>query len=66
MEHQRLANKEAELLLPPLARYLRYQGKEELRYPDAVRHRGVGALRGPEARHGSQPIAVPAVFNRAV
>jgi hypothetical protein len=37
MEYQRHAIEEAELLLPPPARWLRGQGREKLRYPDAVR-----------------------------
>jgi hypothetical protein len=37
MEYQRLTNEEAELLFPPPARWIRYQGRERLRYPDAVR-----------------------------
>ena len=38
MDYHRLANTEAELWHPPPARWLRYQGKQELRHPDAVRH----------------------------
>jgi hypothetical protein len=38
MTHQGFASREGDFWLPPSVRWQRYQGKERLIYPDAVRH----------------------------
>lgn len=38
MEQKRLISREGGLWVPPPARWFRYQGKEQLRHPNAIRH----------------------------
>jgi hypothetical protein len=59
MEQKRLISREGGLWLPPPAQWHRYQGKETLRHPDAIRHAVDRAVAGAWEH-------VPSVFRPSI